>query len=78
MDDSSKSYDREGMVLGAIFPQEPGAFLIEIPNKWRTTEEDVVIEGVLKYGYGDEHTTKFKLQLFDDEQGIEWRNSEAT
>jgi len=81
MDDPSdpESYDFEDNAIGTIFPREPGFHTFAIPKKWRASEEDVVIEGLLKYKYGDrEYTTKLKLDLHDDRPRIGWSNFEAT
>jgi len=81
MDDPSdpESYDFEDNAIGTIFPREPGTYTFAIPKKWRVSEEDVVIGGLLKYKYGDrEYTTKLKLDLHDDRPRIGWSNFEAT
>jgi len=55
MGDTSESYTFADHVVGTVFPQESGynAFSSAMLKNWRVSDEDVAIEGVLKYRYGD-------------------------
>ena len=85
MGDTSESYTFDDHVVGTVFPQEPGynAFSSAMLKTWRASDEDIAIEGVLKYRYGDrDHTTEFKVTIYFDEAGskhsLDWWNTETT
>ena len=85
MGDSSESYTFEDQVVGTVFPQEPGSNSLSsaMLKEWRTADEDIAIEGLFKYRYGDrDYTTKFKLTIECYEDGsiheLGWWNTETT